>query len=929
MGDWALKQLDEVRDGSHPLQSMQRSNGHRTRRRSAIGLFRDAVTARITLLHTLFLGVVVVGSLLAVGTVHAAVLVLVAATAFLGLAIGFFTEPSWRERMPAPAWVLFGLAVYSWLQSLPLPITWLQRLSPGAARIWLDAQTLAGTAKYTAAPLSVDPGATQIEALKWLTYAAVFILATLLARRCGSKRGIGIVVASGVLGGLLTIIHGLFGVERWLGIYEPQFVRPTWALSPLLNTNNFSGYLNLATYCAVGLSMTRRPRVPRWLMALSAAILFGLSILTGSRGGVLALLVGAALFALVLREQNQHARLLGAPRLPKWLPLIGTVTVGLTLFLLGTNDIIWDQLLDETASKLRILSWTEPMIRDFRWFGVGRGAYETVSSTYRDMGGLATYQHAENFIVDWLAEWGVGVSVLALGTFLWLFRPRRLGFLRHPVPTAALIGVVVLLLQNLVDLGLEVAAVGIALVAVLGSVWGGALRHHDREWSDNPSHRKADVPERTLDAAAPLPRDTLRRRPHRHPLRTPVLTRRAWVAALLVLACAGALIAQVTRSAMPTALDERQSLHDLIMSTHWNDPQRVAQAQNHVRRALLRHPADSYVPLLGALVAQNTRKNELPWLNQALRRDPLNARAELLLADSLALRGAVQQALAVLKRCAIHEPNLANVVAERASRYTQKLPELMRAVPDGQTGVDVLNALAMYTNKPQLRAIHAALLQASLARKSDSPITHGLIIDDLLSDLADPTGVCSGPAQVDCERQLEQHARVVEAQGPGSLQAVILHSRLLVRQGKSLEAAQWLAKSCRNFTTDLVCAAQFVTVASQVSNLELLDEAGNAYLALACSTPDACAAAATWIGNLYAARGSYDSALSRFERAVNESPSADAWLRVADSALRSGHPNRAQSALLAARRFGAPTDSELEKRVQTVRREQMLHDSLK
>ena len=144
--------------------------------------------------------------------------------------------------------------------------------------------------------------------------------------------------------------------------------------------------------------------------------------------------------------------------------------------MLGSNDVIWDQLMDETTSKIRLVEWTVPIIRDYLWFGVGRGAYEAVSGAYRSMVGFATYQHAENFIADWAAEWGVVASLAALISFGWLLRPNKTGLLRHPLPTAALIGVLVLFLQNLVDLGLEVTAVGIAVATTLGSIWGGAIR---------------------------------------------------------------------------------------------------------------------------------------------------------------------------------------------------------------------------------------------------------------------------------------------------------------------------------------------------------------------------------------------------------------------------------------------------------------------
>jgi tetratricopeptide (TPR) repeat protein len=702
------------------------------------------------------------------------------------------------------------------------------------------------------------------------------------------------------------------GLDKWLGLYEPQYAHPPWALSPLLNPNNFAGYLNLATFVAVGLAMTGRPPAPRWALGIAAAMLFALSILTGSRGGVLALLLGVVLMALAFRAQAHRARRAGVPALPPWLPIAGAGTAGCALFLLGSNDTIWSQLLDETTSKLHMWEWTTPLIRDYRWFGVGRGAYETVSAAYRTATGLVSFQHAENFLADWFAEWGLVVTSGALLCFLWFLRPMQLGFQRHPLPAAALVGVFVLLVQNLVDLGLEVAAVGVAVATVLGSLWGGAIRDRERPSSQVEETATPHDGERANNA-----RQT-RRRTRQQPA----------VAAVGTLVLGGLLMTLVVRTSRPDVLEQRRELHDSVLGLDWANRGKVERTRHAVAAALARHPADSYLPVLGALIAKRTGQNDLPWLNQALRRDPLSARTELLLADSLAARGARTQALGVLRRCANHEPSLASVIAQRATHYTHQLDELELAVPEGPAGVPVLNALAMYQNTPESRPLHDALLARSLERENTSTATRALLVEDLLRDLENPSGPCTGAAKTHCEQQLQEHAKVIERQGVHSVQAVLLRARLLAREGKIDQAVEWLAQQCSEFAADSLCAAQWVSIAAKAKSTEPLEDAASGYLALACSTPDACASAATWIANLYMARGNYELALTKYERAANESPSAEIWLRVADAALRCGRISRAQSALLAARRFGG-SDSKLERQLEQARREQLLRGALK
>jgi tetratricopeptide (TPR) repeat protein len=906
----------------------------RYRQRSPLEHFRKDFNEAFPSYLTLLLSLVVVGSLLAVGAVHVITVLLVTVGAVLCAAVTLFAEDNWKRAVPAPAWVLAGLSFYTFLQSVPIPWRWLHRLSRISAQSWADARIILGTAAHRAAPLSVDPGATRVEGLKWLCYAAVFISAASLARRKGAKRGLSLVVLAAIIGGVLTIGHGLLGLDRWLGIYKPTYVAPSWALSPLLNPNNNSGYLNLATFCAIGLAMTGRPPAPRWALGVTAGILSGLSFLTGSRGGALSLLIGSLLVTLALREQARRQRRSGAPILPSWLPITGIVVVGGGLFILGSTSTIWDQLLDETTSKLRIVEWTAPIIADHRWFGIGRGAYETASAAYRATPGLVIYQHAENFLADWLAEWGLPVASFGIVALTWLLRPKQLGFLRHPIPTASMIGVFVLLLHNLVDLGLEIASVGIALFTVLGALWGGAARDRERRAAHTQRHEKFSTdksefqsePSHDLPAKTPRPKeDTPARNENRRQIARRALVRvGAWVA------IASGFVIWTARTSQPDAADERSQMHDAFGAIDWNSRSNVKGFRSQLALAVERHPADPYLPVLGGLVARSTGQNALPWLNHALRRDPLNARAQLLLADVLASRGYVHQALISLKACATNEPGLGGVIADRARQFSQSIDELQLTVPDGPAGVVILDALAMQFGKSGEKAVHEALLQLAFARQPQSVSTHAIAVDDLLREFEDPKSACSNQDKAGCETKLLRHAQVIESQqGPKSLQAVIVRARILAHQQKLDEAVAWLSKSCPQFSTDATCSTYLVDMASRSKNMAALDEAAATHLAIACSTAETCSGAATWIGNLYMALGGYDRALMRFERAANELPSASAWSRVANAAFAAGHISRAQSALIAAKRLGGPSDSNLEQQIERARQEQLLHEALR
>lgn len=125
--------------------------------------------------------IVVVGSVLAIGTVHVQSLLVVSALALIGGTLSGMA----LARLPAPAIVLGSLGLFSALQAAPLPARWVQWVSPASAEVWHRCLAPFGAA-LSRFPVSLDPGASIAEALKWLTYAAVYVMAVRVRARRGS-----------------------------------------------------------------------------------------------------------------------------------------------------------------------------------------------------------------------------------------------------------------------------------------------------------------------------------------------------------------------------------------------------------------------------------------------------------------------------------------------------------------------------------------------------------------------------------------------------------------------------------------------------------------------------------------------------------------------------------------------------------------------
>jgi hypothetical protein len=147
---------------------------------------------------------------------------------------------------------MLALALFTLLQALPLPARALAFASPAAAEVWARSVEPLAAPPPAWVALSLDPGATLVEVLKWLVYAAVATGASALAVRRGSGPVALTLFASACIVAAATLGHGLVGATRVWGIYEPSQASLLVHLGPLLNPNNAASYMNLGAIAGSG-----------------------------------------------------------------------------------------------------------------------------------------------------------------------------------------------------------------------------------------------------------------------------------------------------------------------------------------------------------------------------------------------------------------------------------------------------------------------------------------------------------------------------------------------------------------------------------------------------------------------------------------------------------------------------------------------------
>lgn len=891
-------------DADRKAEGPPRSGGARAKsrgpsqasERSPSGSISDKALTALSVL----LAVTVSGSVLAIGSVHIPVLFVVAIIALASAALAVFIQAKDRRRLPfsLPAGALLALSAYSLLQAVPMPLAWLETIAPQNADVWSRALEPFGEPGPSWASLSLDPAASVIEGLKWLVYAAVFTSASVLGARRGAARGVLIVFASAVLAALITIGHGLLGISLVYGLYQPAFSASPWHIGPLLNPNNLAGYENLGAMCGLGLMLMRKPIVPPWLAGLGVATAIAVELTSGSRAGSLALIAGITAMAVLPRQPSERrAGLFSSWRVV--LLLAATAGGGALLAVLGGTGEAWSELYDQNIQKIEMFGWVMPMIRDFTWLGVGRGAFESVFPAYRVTPGNVVYTHAENFIAQWAVEWGAPVAIAALIAFGIALAPGRLGVKRSSITAGVWVGLGVLGAQNLFDLGFEIPAICIASSAAFGSIWGDEKRRRLSRGEPSQSSEGLASRRRFLDRFG---------------------ERRAAVAAGAVLIVGLGVLLLVIRAGRRDLSDERADLREAYTKADLRRPGDRTELRRMIRASMLRRPAEPYFPLIGALIAWRARdRDPLPWLQRTLARDPVSGRAHLLLAEVLHDRGAPEQALMELRLAAENDFALIAPAARTALRFTNHFDDLMRAVPAGKAGAATLDELAvrlaaMGEEDARSRCDREAILR--------DPSRVGPRMREALAliralDPASGSSLCEDRAR--CDEAIEAHARALDIAEPRASFAAQIRARKRMAEGQPDDAERLLSTECSRASDRVLCARLRVEAAALLKGPDRLSAAVRDYLSAACSRARECADAAQWAGDMRAGRGEWGAALSLYGRAAREDPGEDRWLSLAEAASRAGAHTEAVEALEKVLQKRGGSDPAIRKRIEDER----------
>jgi tetratricopeptide (TPR) repeat protein len=661
------------------------------------------------------------------------------------------------------------------------------------------------------------------------------LLAFVTALRVAQKReGVAflsaVIVVIGLLLATAALLHPAFGAHKLFGIYEPRPGVAEAHIAPLLNPNNLAGYLNIALCLTLAGSLSREPRVPRAITIVLAVLLGATQVWVASRGGVIAMVLGAtAVVALALSERVKRRD----PR--TWLTVgCGAATaIGGLLIVLGSSDRAQGELLVTEVSKFAVWFDVLKMLPAYGIFGAGRGAFESVYPQFRQGVGHVTMTNPENLVAQWITEWGVPVAIAGLVTIVVALRPTA-AVARSRTAAGAWAALAAIAAQNMADFSSEIPGVMLSAV-VCGAIVVAGSPGLAPKWSlERWSHSSTAVA--GVAAAASL---------------------------LAVLGGVTALDRHVH--------EDRRRLHDAVLRA-------VALDAMHdlVRAAMLRHPAEPYLPFITALRATRARdENPLPWLGATLERARVYGPAHLLLARVVASRSPSQARLEY--RLALEQAGeVGQAVMAEAPRMVGGYDDAMELVSKGISGTGMLYWLPLVL-RDRLPAT-CVRLDEELSKRApgnQGPATHAAA--DAVADLEAGDGApwCVGTGRPACIDRALSLARAIEGQDPATCNGYGLEARALVAAGESAQAMDRLERMVDRVSDRVGCLQLLAGLARAVHDERRLDLALSEIARAGCADEKQCVTNLVWVAATQEERGNSRRALSVYKRAQERAPDDD------------------------------------------------------
>jgi O-antigen ligase len=411
------------------------------------------------------------------------------ASGTLGIAASRELPAAATSRMLIAALSLVAVALA--FQLVPLPLSWLRSISPGALDLLEKTDFSYGAGLMRFHPLSVDPAASAAALALFVCFAVLLVGASRAMSAEHPRKFVEALTVFAVVLALVGIIQKPLYGGKLFGFWEPSEVGSPFG--PFVNKNHFAGWMLMALPLTLGLMgagleqgmrgvrpgwryrilWLSSPEANRLILYGAAAMIMALSlVLTMSRSGMSAFALSLIMTGVVVARglKGRSRRTAGATYL---LVLAVTIVswVGADAIAARFSDAKWSEFNNRRGAWADAVS----VAKAFPIAGTGLNTYGTAARFYQRHDLKSFYGESHNDYLQLLAEGGLLVSLpigFCIVALAWEARRRMkqdsastTWWLRR----GAITGLVAIGLQETVEFSLQMPANAV-LFAVLCAI---------------------------------------------------------------------------------------------------------------------------------------------------------------------------------------------------------------------------------------------------------------------------------------------------------------------------------------------------------------------------------------------------------------------------------------------------------------------------
>ncbi len=343
--------------------------------------------------------------------------------------------------------------------------------------------------------ISLDPFPTQVTALHFLALAIFFAISLVFIDRASRLRKVvAVITLFGFAYAFFAILQSFLSPDRIYGIYGSRFANP---FGSFVNRHNFAAYIEMTMCLPLGMLFASAVKRDKRLLYITATSLMGIALLlSGSRGGFVALLAGVMLMVLLTTEKGSRRSL--ALRVGAAILLVVAV-VGGAIFVGGESSLTrfaeTAVSADISTNRMHIWGVTLKVIAGHLPFGAGFGAFGAAYTPFDNLSGLERVEQAHNDYLQVLADGGIVGLLIGLAFLYWFFRTslrnaKTSNTYRRGVAIGAFAGCFAILVHSLFDFVLHTTAISVLFLTLIALIVASGYKYDDDIEDADPNHRK-------------------------------------------------------------------------------------------------------------------------------------------------------------------------------------------------------------------------------------------------------------------------------------------------------------------------------------------------------------------------------------------------------------------------------------------------------